>query len=384
MKVLLISSDLSILDPGSSGHAQARENAVALGELHVLLVAPISEERDEGSLRIHAVKKGGFLQGDSLYKSALSHTKAFSIQAIWSQDAFERGTLATKIAKRTGLPLFVNVDTDFLSPWYSMTGMFRSSHVRVPKINQIRRAAADRVLPRATGVRVMAERVKASLIKEYGDRIPMPVVIPVSVHAKVPEKVPFPVVPFPFSLVVAGRLDAARRVVDVLDALTRIKDRYPGVGLFVIGDGPERGALEQHARKLNLADRAIFLGDRRDTWGLIRSAQVFIQASAYEGYGRRLLQAALAHVPIITTDVGIVGEVFKGYEEVLAFPPGDPAALAVHIMGLVEDVQARQLLAINAEVAAKRYLQASGDIPGRLAAFIVSGAEEHGPTSTSE
>jgi len=106
----------------------------------------------------------------------------------------------------------------------------------------------------------------------------------------------------------------------------------------------------------------------------MRSAHVFVQASAYEGYGRRLLQAALARIPIITTDVGIVGEVFRGYDDVLAMPPGDPAALTVHIVGLMEDGQARQLLAINAEAAAKKHIQAAGNIPERIASFLQSGA----------
>lgn len=372
MKVLLISSDISVLDQGSSGHTNVRDNALAIGELHVLLAAPKSEDRDDGSLRIHAVAAGSFL-GPSLVRKAHALVAEYGIEAVWAQDAFERGMIGVQVAKKEKLPLYVNVDTDFLSPWYSMTGMFRSTQVRVPRVNQKRLRYADTVLPQASGIRVMSERVKASLLKKYGDRIPEPVVIPIAI-SHIPEEVQFPPHAFTFSLMVAGRLDAARRVVDVLDALAHVKDRYPSTGLFVVGDGPERAALERHAKRLRLGDRVVFLGDRRDTWGLMRSAHVFIQASAYEGYGRRLLQAALARIPIITTDVGIVGEVFKGYDDVLAMPPGDPAALATHIMGLTEDGQARQLLAINAEAAAKRHIQAAGDIPVRIAAFLQSKA----------
>lgn len=371
MKVLLISSDISILDQGSSGHTNVRDNALAIGELHVLLAAPVSEDRDEGSLRIHTATTDGFL-APSLLAKAHALVAEHGIEAVWAQDAFERGTLGARVAEKEKLPLYVNVDTDFLSPWYSMTGMFRSTQVRVPRVNRKRLRFADTVLPQATGIRVMSERVKESLLKKYGDRIPVPVVIPVAI-AHIPEAVEFPPHLFTFRLMVAGRLDAARRVVDVLDALARIKDRYPGTGLFVVGDGPERTSLERYAKRLRLKDRVIFLGDRRDTWGLMRSAHVFVQASAYEGYGRRLLQAALARIPIITTDVGIVGEVFKGYDDVLAMPPGDPAALATHIMGLTEDGQARQLLAMNAEAAAKRHIQAAGNIPERIAAFINGG-----------
>lgn len=368
-KVLHITADKSILDPGSSGYVRAKENALAIGELHVLVEADHTEEKDEGSLRIHAVRAGGLFRAPRLLKAAQRITLEHGIQAVWAQDPFERGMLAVAVAQKASLPLYVDVGTDFLSPWYQMTGMFRSTKVKVPATHKKRVAMAHRVLPKADGIRAMSGRIKESLVKQYGDRIPVPEVIPVQVSRTLPHPVPFPV-SFPFSLMVAGRLNAGRRVVDVIDAIGRIKDRYPGVGLFVVGDGPERAHLERHARRLKLGDRVIFLGDRRDTWGLMRSASVFIQASAYEGYGRRLLQAALARVPIITTDVGIVGEVFRGYDDVLAMPPADPAALAVHIMGLIEDIATRNLLAINAEASAKRFFAEAGDIPGRLAAFL--------------
>jgi len=370
MKVLLITNDPTILDQGSSGHARARDNALAIGELHVLINASAAETRDEGSLRIHAVPRARFSPYKPLKEAARELVKTHGIQAIWSQDPFELGLLASEIAQESTLPFYVNVYTDFLSPWYSqMTGMFRSSKVNVPKKNLEHIALAEKVLPKAAGIRVMSERVKASLISKYGSSIPVPIVIPVQVHIAPLEPVSFPF-SFPFTLMAAGRLDAGRRVIDIIDAIAQIKDKYPGVGLFVLGDGPEKKHLEQYAKKRKLAERVIFLGDRRDTQGLMRCANAFVQASAHEGFGRRLLQAALARTPIITTDVGIVGEVFKGYDDVLAMPPGDPSALAIHIVGLMEDGAARQLLAMNAEAKAKQFIQASGNIPQRLATFV--------------
>jgi len=370
MKVLLITNDPTILDIGSSGHMRARDNALAIGELHVLINAEKSETRDEGSLRVHAIRRGTFSRYAPLKQAAQTLVRTHGIQVIWSQDPFELGSVASAIAQKNALPFYVNVYTDFLSPWYSSrTGMFRSARVRIPHGNARRLQLAGAVLSKASGVRVMSMRVKSALVEKYGNLIPEPAVIPEHVTPTPPEPASFPFT-FPFTLMAAGRLDAGRRVIDIIDAIARIKDKYPGVGLFVVGDGPERAHLEQAVRRKKLTERVIFLGDRRDTYGLMRSASVFVQASAHEGYGRRLLQAALARVPIITTDVGIVGEVFNGYEDVLAMPPGDPAALSVHIVGLMEDGQARQLLALNAEAAAKRYLQAAGNIPERLAAFL--------------
>lgn len=373
MKVLLITDDPTILDVGSSGHARAKESAVAIGELHTLVVSNENGVRDEGSLRVHTVKRGLLSEHGVLRRRALELIAEHGIEVVWAQDPFELGVVAATVAKKTGLPLYVNVYTDFLSPWYSTrTGMFRSSKVLIPKKHRTRLRLADQVLPQAKGIRVMCNRVRTSLIEKYGTRIPEPTIIPIAVHAVPVEAVALPAPVFPFPLMAVGRLDAGRRVIDIIDALALIKDKYPGVGLYVVGDGPERTRLERHAVRRGIGNRVIFLGDRRDTQGLMRSASVFVQASSYEGYGRRLLQAALARIPIITTDVGIVGEVFKGYDDVLAMPPADPSALSVHIVGLLEDVQARHLLSMNAEAAAKRFLQEAGDIPHRIATFLSS------------
>lgn len=376
MKALLVSSDQSILDRGSSGYVNAKNIAMETGELFVLLSGKESVDLEEGSLRIRIRPEGGFF-GPKLIDAGIALVQEEDIDLIWSQDVFERGHLAAQIAQQLHKPLCVTVDTDFLSPWYSRSGIFRSTKVKVPKVNAYRRRWADAVLPQADGIRVFCERVKESLMNHYGDQIVEPTVLPVAVYSQLPQPVPFPVKPFPFSLIAAGRLDTARRVVDIIDALAQLKDKYPGLGLFIVGDGPERKNLEQHVRRKNVVDRVVFLGDRNDTWGLMRSANAFIQASAYEGYGRRMLQAALARIPIITTDVGIVGEVFCGYDTVLSFPPGDPASLVVHIVGIIEDSQARTLLAMNAERAARAFLEGAGNVPERTATFFRQSVENH-------
>ena len=96
------------------------------------------------------------------------------------------------------------------------------------------------------------------------------------------------------------------------------------------------------------------------------SAQAFIQASAYEGYGRTLIEAALARFPIITTDVGIVGEVFKDQTEVLVAPVADPKALARYIVRFIEDNRVRQELPTSAAAAAQEHLSSVGDLPTRI------------------
>jgi GalNAc-alpha-(1->4)-GalNAc-alpha-(1->3)-diNAcBac-PP-undecaprenol alpha-1,4-N-acetyl-D-galactosaminyltransferase len=232
-------------------------------------------------------------------------------------------------------------------------------------LNRYRCRIADRVLPKATGIRVVSERVKASLLARYGTRIPAPSVIPITVDTVTPPPVPFPEHSFKFALIAVCRLEAEKRVEDILAALQIVLVRYPMVGLFIAGAGRERARLEHKAQALG--GRVVFLGDRPDARALMASAQAFVQASAYEGYGRTLIEAALAKVPIITTDVGIVGDVFKDGEDLLAVPVASPVALAHAIMKIIGDNEIRQGLPFHAEVVAREHLAAQGDLPDRIA-----------------
>ena len=111
----------------------------------------------------------------------------------------------------------------------------------------------------------------------------------------------------------------------------------------------------------------IFFGARDDARALMRSAQVYVQASVYEGYSRTLVEAALAGMPIITTDVGIVGEVFHDETEVLVAPVNSPVGIAVRIQRLIEDNAMRLELAAHAQAAAQAHLVAAGNVPERIA-----------------
>jgi glycosyltransferase involved in cell wall biosynthesis len=348
-----------------------RTYAGLMAELHIVSPAASgAREEQDGNLFLHPVRAGKLFRVRALALRAHELILAHGIGVVSAQDPFELGLAALRAARGTNAKLHLQVHTDFLSPWFVRSGNWRSPRIRMPFLNRIRRRLADRVLPEADGIRAVSERVKASLIARYGSRIPEPSVIPVMVDAAVPEPVRLPSRDFSFTLMYVGRLEPEKRIEDILAAMKLVAAHYGMAGLVVVGGGSERRRLEKMARTLGLADMVIFLGERPDARALMGNAQAFIQASAYEGYSRTLLEAALAKVPIITTDVGIVGEVFKGYEDVLAVPVADPTALSLSIVGLIEDVTVRQELPIHAEAAARAHLAAQGNIPARIIADL--------------
>jgi len=367
MKVLFVSNDPSIFDERSPARARMREYASALGELHVLTRASSrSGIVAEGALTLHPLPGGRLRALFSMSRKARSIVEEHGIEVVSAQDPFEHGLAAARAVKGTRAKLHIQIHTDFLSPWFTRSGVLRSARVRAPLMNRVRQIIADRVLPRADGVRAVSGRIRDSVIARYGARVPVPSVIPIAVETVLPPPSPLPPHEFPFALITVSRLEPEKRIEDILHALARTGHEYQSAGLFVVGEGSERKRLETLARNLGLTHRVQFLGWRTDALALMQSAHAYIQASAYEGYGRTLIEAALAKLPIITTDVGIVGEVFRGYEEVLAAPPGDPAALATHIRGLIADHRARILLAQAGERAAHTHLASVGSLPERI------------------
>jgi len=369
MKVLFVSNDPTIFDTESSSRVRMRAYATNIGELHIISPAiKNAKEEKDGNLFLHPIRSWKIFRIRALALRAHGLILTHGIEVVSAQDPFEHGLAAMRAIRGTNAKLHIQVHTDFLSPWFIKSGNWRSPRVRMPILNRWRRRVADIVLPSAHGIRVVSERVKKSLVERYGSRIPEPAVIPVFVDTIVPEQSRLPEHTFTFALITVGRLEPEKRIEDILAALKLVAKQYPMVGLFIVGDGSERGRLERMADSLGISDKIVFLGNRKDARALMKSSQAFIQASAYEGYGRTLIEAALARVPIITTDVGIVGEVFKGYEDVLSAPVADPTALSLHIVGLIEDNAVRHELPVRAESAVRRHLSSVGDIPARIAA----------------
>lgn len=109
-----------------------------------------------------------------------------------------------------------------------------------------------------------------------------------------------------------------------LDLALDVLDRLPDVRLAVAGDGPLLETLARHPA----AARAHFLGPLPDPAPLYRAADALLLTSDSEGVPGALIEAALAGVPAVATDVGWVREVVRDGATGALVAPGDPLALA--------------------------------------------------------
>ena len=124
-----------------------------------------------------------------------------------------------------------------------------------------------------------------------------------------------------------GRLDPVKGLPVLIRAFDALAPRMPGAVLVLVGDGPERAALEQQASACGAADRIRFAGHRADVRQLLPAFDVLVNSSIYEGVSLTILEAMAAERPIVATAVGGTPEVVVDGTTGLLIPPDSPAAL---------------------------------------------------------
>jgi glycosyltransferase involved in cell wall biosynthesis len=100
--------------------------------------------------------------------------------------------------------------------------------------------------------------------------------------------------------------------------------------LVIVGDGPERTALELQAREQRVMERVRFLGVRGDVEAILPALDLFVLPSRAEGLPLALVEAQACGAPVVATDVGGAREACSPKSGLLA-PPENPQALAAAI-----------------------------------------------------
>jgi glycosyltransferase involved in cell wall biosynthesis len=129
--------------------------------------------------------------------------------------------------------------------------------------------------------------------------------------------------------------------------------RRPEVLLVVVGDGPQRAALEELAATLAIASQVRFAGDQADVTPWLNAFDVFCLPSyANEGVPQALMQAMACALPVITTSVGSIDEIVEAGVTGVIVPPQNEVRLRVEISSLLDDDARRRELGAAARARA--------------------------------
>jgi glycosyltransferase involved in cell wall biosynthesis len=126
-----------------------------------------------------------------------------------------------------------------------------------------------------------------------------------------------------------GRLDPQKGLPDLLDAAKRVTLQRPDWHLAIAGDGPSRDWLiEQLAEHARLGEKTHWLGRRDDVPRLLKTADVLVHASLWEGMPNVVLEAMAARRPVIGTAVEGTEDLVVPGQTGWLVPPRDPEALS--------------------------------------------------------
>lgn len=138
-----------------------------------------------------------------------------------------------------------------------------------------------------------------------------------------------------------GRMTGIKRVPDVLATFARLCELGVDAQLVLVGDGPERGALEQRAHNLGIARRTLFAGYQTEIASYLDLFDAFLLPSANEGTPVVAIESLAARTPVVATRVGGVPDIVRDGTDGFLAETGDVETLAAHLASLARDPDLR-------------------------------------------
>lgn len=146
---------------------------------------------------------------------------------------------------------------------------------------------------------------------------------------------------------------AALRSEKNIARLLRAFATLPSGRLIIVGDGPERPALEALAAVLGVSERVRFAGHHQDTSALYAQFDIFALSSDTEQMPLSVIEAMASGLPVVSTDVGDV-RLMVTEENVPYVTRLDDAALAAALGGLLADPDGRRRIGLGNLTKARR------------------------------
>jgi glycosyltransferase involved in cell wall biosynthesis len=139
-----------------------------------------------------------------------------------------------------------------------------------------------------------------------------------------------------------GRMTAIKNTEDVLSAFKALRARGVEATLCMVGDGPDRPALERRAHELGIMRDTVFLGYQEEVAPLYAAFDALVLPSSNEGTPVSVIEALAARTPVVATRVGGVPDVVREGDDGFLVDPGDTDALAERLARLATDPQLRE------------------------------------------
>jgi glycosyltransferase involved in cell wall biosynthesis len=335
MKILSLGLDNSVLDKNSSLVQRVIEFGNLVEKYNVIVPVGQSQEIElSGRVKIFGVAGAGkIFKLFRIYKLAKGLIERERYDVITVQDAYFLALAGQRLAKKFGLGLEIQIHG-----WEKFCGW--------------RKIIARYLLPRASAVRVVSQRLKRELINKFGVEEKKITMVPIYSEVRSQKSEVRSRLGDEFVFLTVGRLVPVKNINLQIEAMADIVKIYPATRLWIVGDGPEKENLKfkivslrettRRVENLKLGNNIKLLGWQNDLTKYYSQADAFLLTSNYEGWGLTVIEAASFGLAIVMTDVGCAGEVIKNGESGFVVPVGDKVALKQAMIKLIEDGELRK------------------------------------------
>jgi len=149
-------------------------------------------------------------------------------------------------------------------------------------------------------------------------------------------------------IISVGRLIEQKGHTVLLRAIPKVLQQHPDTYVVVAGGGELEPALKKEAGELGITSHVRFLGERKDIPDLLRSADVFVFPSLWEGQGIVLFEAMFSGLPIVASRTGGIPDVIENERTGLLCEPGNADELARALIRILGDESLRERLTTEA------------------------------------
>jgi glycosyltransferase involved in cell wall biosynthesis len=158
------------------------------------------------------------------------------------------------------------------------------------------------------------------------------------------------------TVVFTGRLVVEKGILDLIQALARLRDGA-GCRLVVCGAGPAEAEARELSQSLGLAATVVFAGhvSSQELGEVYRAADVFVLPSYSEGFPTAITEAMDFGLPIITTRIRGMADHLSENINALFVPAGDPDALALAVERILSDADLRGTMRIANQAKVREF-----------------------------
>lgn len=339
MKIISIGTDRNIFDQNSPVRGRIAGYGTIFDELHIVIFSKkhlnLKEQKIADNVWIYPTNsnsKVGYIfdaikLGKKIFTKMQGDVRAGDKKSIviTAQDPFECGFVGWRLKRALRLPLQIQVHVDFFNKYYKKESLQC----------RIQTWIAPFILRRADGIRVVSQKIRQYLsgsLNLPADKITvLPVYISMEVlkntepkfniHDKYPQ--------FKTVFLIASRLIKLKNIPLAIKSLSKIHENFKNisdfkdVGLVIVGSGKEKNQLEALVAKLNLSNYVVFESWTNDLPSYMKTADIFLLPSNYEGWGMTVVEAAACGLPSIMTNAGCANEFMINGKNAVVVPVDD-------------------------------------------------------------